>query len=139
MLCLAPQSIATTLKRRPADGCPRRVHSPSPSFQLPLAVGLTQPARFWPPIEGRARAASTSCASVRAPPTCRMPRSAPLVRRMRTNARVSIPVMPMVPWRAIHADRLSAARWLLGSSIASRTAKPRTAMPRLSTSSEATP
>ena len=139
MLCLAPQSSATTLKVRPARGWPRSVHSPRPSRQVLPDVGLTQPARFWPAIEGRALAMATSSSSVFAVPTKRMPRSAPLMRRIRTSARVSIPSMPMTPLLASHSESPATARWLLGSRIASRTTKPATAAERLSPSSVATP
>ena len=88
---------------------------------------------------GSARAIPTSSASFLESPTKSTPRSAPLVRRMRTSARVSIPRRPIVPARASHSPSAAPARWLLGSSAASRTTNPFTATEALSTSSSAMP
>jgi hypothetical protein len=66
-------------------------------------------------------------------------RIAPRSRRWRVSARVSMPLMPTMPWAASWSSRLPVERQLEVRRAGSRTTKPAGHMRRLSSSSPFTP
>jgi len=113
MFRLAPQSSATTFNRRTArrTKCsPRGTQSPRSSSQALAQDGLTPLARSCPAMHDAACARATNSASASDWSVLMTPFMAPLVRRMRTSARVSMPAMPTMPCDDSHDDTSLHAR-----------------------------
>jgi hypothetical protein len=108
MFRLAPQSMATTFRRRPATrmhAAVRGAQSPRSSLQADWERGLTAHARSCPAIDAASRAIFTSASSLTDASEQITPFIDPLMRSLRTSARVSMPLMPGTPCDASHEER----------------------------------
>ncbi len=105
MLRLSPRSIATTC--RSGDRVGFVLQAPSDSLKAYGSFGVTRFTRSCPSIDGASRAfrTRTSGAAVPMAPFCE-----PWSRKWRVKARVSMPVMATMPWRARYWSSVSVAR-----------------------------